>query len=118
MSAVFVTPLHLAWNTTDLQSSQLQVSLGAAAQEACRIAIGQMDNNRAQVVLDFQQKVQADVVDAIVGIIHRHATPDRFKDEQVPSNRKYPPTYRVRPIQAQVTELRKLFPRLAVAWKG
>jgi hypothetical protein len=30
----------------------------------------------------------------------------------VGSNRVYPPTYRVRPIEAQVTELKKLFPSL------
>jgi hypothetical protein len=111
MGAISV-PLHLTGNTTDLQNSQLQTFLGAAAQEACRVAIGQLDQNRAQVVLDLHQKVQADVADAIVEIVHRHAISDRFKNEQVPSNRAYPATYKVRPIEAQVTELRKLFPGL------
>jgi hypothetical protein len=37
---------------------------------------------------------------------------DKFKDEEVGSNRVYPPSYRVRPVEAQVTELRKLFPSL------
>jgi hypothetical protein len=37
----------------------------------------------------------------------------KFEDEEVPSNRAYPPTYRLRPVEAQVTELRKLFPALA-----
>lgn len=112
MGAVYVTPLHLSGNTTDIQNSQLHASLGTAVEEACRVAIGQLDQNRAQVVLEFRQKVQADVVDAIVGIIHRHAIADKYKDEQVPSNREYPPTYKVRPIEAQTTALRTLFPSL------
>jgi hypothetical protein len=37
---------------------------------------------------------------------------DRFKDEEAGSNRAYPSDYRVRPVEAQVTELRKLFPAL------
>jgi hypothetical protein len=48
----------------------------------------------------------------VVEIIHRHTVSDKYKDEQVGSNRVYPPTYRVRPVEAQVTELRKLFPSL------
>jgi hypothetical protein len=36
----------------------------------------------------------------------------KYLDEEVGSNRVYPPTYRVRPVEAQVTELRKLFPVL------
>jgi hypothetical protein len=48
----------------------------------------------------------------VVEIIHRHTVSDKFKDEEVGSNRVYPPTYRVRPIEAQVSELRKAFPSL------
>jgi hypothetical protein len=47
-----------------------------------------------------------------VEIIQRHTISDKYKDEEVGSNRVYPPTYRVRPVEAQVTELRKLFPSL------
>ena len=112
MGAISIVPLHLTGNTTDLQNSQLQTFLGAAAQQACRVALGQLDQNRAQVVLDFHQKVEAEVADAIIEIVHRHATSNRFKNEQVPSNFNYPATYKVRPIEAQVTELRKLFPSL------
>jgi hypothetical protein len=37
---------------------------------------------------------------------------DKYKDEEVVSNRAYPAAYKVRPIEAQVTELRKAFPSL------
>jgi hypothetical protein len=107
-----MTPLHLSGNTTECQNAQLLVSLGEAAQRACRIAIDQLDTNRVQVVLDLNQQVQAEVIDSIVGIIHQHTVSDKFKGEQVLSDRTYPPKYQVRPVEAQVTELRKLFPSL------
>ena len=47
-----------------------------------------------------------------MGIIHQHTVSDKFKSEQVPSSHGYPPKYQVRPVEAQVTELRKLFPSL------
>ncbi len=105
-------PLHLSGNTTECQNSQLLVSLGEAAQQACRIAIDQLDRNRAQVVLDLNQKLKAEVVNSIVGIIHQHTMSDKFKAEEVLSERAYPPKYQVRPVESQVTELRKLFPSL------
>jgi hypothetical protein len=52
------------------------------------------------------------VAERVVEIIQRHTVSNKFKDEEVGSNRVYPPTYRVRPVEAQVTELRKLFPGL------
>ncbi len=112
MATPCMTPLHLSGNTTECQNSQLLVSLGEAAQKACRIAIDQLDTNRAQVVLDLNQQVQSEVIDSIVDIIHQHTISDKFKVEQVPSDRTYPPKYQVRPVEAQVTELRKLFPSL------
>jgi hypothetical protein len=47
-----------------------------------------------------------------VEIVQRHTVSDKFKDEEVVSNCVYPPTYRVRPVEAQVTALRGLFPSL------
>ena len=52
------------------------------------------------------------MAEKVVEIIHRHTVSDKYKDEEVGSNRVYPPTYRVRPVEAQVTELRKVFPSL------
>ena len=48
----------------------------------------------------------------MVEIIHRHTVSDKYKDEEVGSNRVYPSTYHVRPVEAQVTELKKCFPSL------
>jgi hypothetical protein len=58
------------------------------------------------------RKLKAEVAERVVEIVHRHTTSNKFKDEEVGSDRTYPPTYRVRPLEAQVTELRKLFPGL------
>jgi len=75
-------------------------------------AIEQLDKQSAQIVLDAGKKVKHEVAEKVVEIINRHTSSDKYKDEQVPSTRPYPPTYRVRPVEAQVTELRKLFTSL------
>jgi hypothetical protein len=71
--------------------------------------IEQLDRQSAQSVLDMGRKLKAEVTERVVEIVHRHTTSDKFKDEEVGSDRVYPPTYRVRPLEAQVTELKKLF---------
>jgi hypothetical protein len=107
-----ITPLHLSGNTTDSQNAQLQEYLGEALQTAYLTAIEQIDRQSAQTVLELNKKLKAEVAASVVEIIHRHTASDKFKDEQVGSNRIYPPTYRVRPVEAQVTELKKHFPSL------
>jgi hypothetical protein len=107
-----MVPLHLSGNTTEQQNQQLQAFLGDAVQEACRTAIKQLDRQSAQSVLDMNLKLKSEVAERIVEIIHRHTASDKYKDEEVGSERVYPPAYRVRPVEAQVTELRKLFPGL------
>jgi len=107
-----IVPLHLSGNTTDLQKKQLQDFLGEAAQEAYRTAIVQLDRQTAQAVLDQSKTLKGEVTERLVEIIHSHTTSDKFKDEEVRSDRVYPPTYRVRPIEAQVTKLREIFPGL------
>jgi hypothetical protein len=107
-----IVPLHLSGNTTEQQNRQLQEFLGDAVQEAYRAAIEQLDRQSAQTVLDMNRKLKSEVAQHVVEIIRRHTVSDKFKDEEVGSNRIYPPAYRVRPVEAQVTELRKLFPAL------
>jgi len=107
-----LVPLHLSGNTTEQQNRLLQEFLGQAAQDAYRTAIDRLDRHSAQIVLDMDKKLKSEVADRVVEIIQRHTVSDKFKEEQVGSNRIYPPTYRVRPIEAQVTELRKAFPSL------
>lgn len=90
----------------------LQEFLGAALQDAYRTAIEQLDRQSAQAVLDMEKKLRSEVAERVVEIIQRHTISNKFKDEEVGSNRSYPPTYRVRPVEAQVTALKKLFPVL------
>jgi hypothetical protein len=104
-----IVPLHLSGNTTEQQNRLLKEFLGDAIQEAYSTAIEQLDQQSAQAVLDMNRKLKAEVAGRVVEIIHRHTVSDKFKDEEVGSNRVYPPSYRVRPIEAQVTELRKIF---------
>ena len=107
-----MVPLHLSGNTTEQQNKLLQEFLGDAVQEAYRTAIEQLDRQSAQTVLDMNSKLKSEVVERLVEIIHRHTVSEKYKNEEAGSNRVYPPTYRVRPIEAQVTELRKAFPSL------
>jgi hypothetical protein len=107
-----LVPLHLSGNTTELQNLRIQEFLGEAVQDAYRTAIEQLDQQSAQIVLEMDKKLKSEVANLVVEAIQRHTVSDRFKDEQVGSNRTYPPSYRVRPIEAQVSELRKLFPSL------
>jgi hypothetical protein len=107
-----LVPLHLSGNTTEQQNRLLQEFLGQAAQDAYNSAIERLDRHSAQIVLDMDKKLKSEVANTVAEIIHRHTVSDKYKDEEVGSNRIYPPTYRVRPIEAQVTELRKAFPSL------
>ena len=107
-----VTPLHLSGNTTEQQNAQLQEFLGAAAQTAYLAAIEQLDRHSAQIVLELSKTLKAEVADSVVEIIHRHTISDKYKDEEVSSTRVYPSAYKVRPVEAQVTELKKAFPSL------
>jgi enamine deaminase RidA (YjgF/YER057c/UK114 family) len=105
-------PLHLSGNTTEQQNKQLQEFLGAAVEEAYRTAIENLDRQSAQVVLDKEKTLKSEVAGQVVEIIHRNTASDKFKDEEMGSNRVYPPTYRVRPVEAQVTALKGYFPSL------
>ena len=107
-----VVPLHLSGNTTEQQNRMLQDFLGEAVEEAYKTAIEQLDRQSAQAVLDMDRKLKREVAERVVEIIHRYTVSDKFKDEVASSTRVYPPTYRVRPVEAQVTELRKIFPSL------
>lgn len=108
-----ITPLHLSGNTTSQQNDLLKQSLGDAVNQAYMTAIEQLDRQSAQIVLDMDKKLKREVAETVVEIIHRHTESDKYKEEQVGSERVYPVTYRVRPVEAQVTELRKLFPSLS-----
>ena len=112
MATITITPLHLSGNCTEKQTEQLKASLDEAARKACETALDQLDQKRLQAVLDLNQNLQAKLIETVVEIIHGFAISDKYQDEQVSSVRNYPPTYKVRPIEAQVTELRKLFPAL------
>src|SRR5208337_1778213 len=107
-----IVPLHLSGNTTEQQNQQLQSCLGDAVHNAYLTAIEQLDRQSAQAVLEAERQVKADIAKAVTEIVHGHTISSKFEDEEVGSDRGYPPTYRVRPVEAQVTELRKLIPAL------
>ena len=107
-----VSPLNISGNTTPQQNAMLQQFLGEAAREASRFALEHLDQQSADVVLEMREKVKSEFLQSVVGIMKRHTVSDRHKDEETPSRREYPAAYKVRPIEAQVTELRTVFPNL------
>lgn len=107
-----VTPLNITGNTTSEQQELLRKFLGEAVVAASRSAIEKLDRQTAQLVLDKHARLKAEFTQSVVEIVQRHTVSDKYKDEETCSNREYPSTYRVRPIEAQVTALRKHFPSL------
>jgi len=107
-----VTPLHLAGNTTQDQKDQLLESLIEAAKRIHRTALKDLDQQSARLVLEMDEKLKAEITSAALKIVQRLTVSDKFKDEEIVSLREYPPTYTVRPIEAQVTALRTFFPKL------
>lgn len=107
-----IVPLHLSGNTTEQQNQQLQSCLGAAVQTAYQAAIEQLDRQSAQSVLEAERQVKADIAKAVTEIVHTHTISSKYEEEEVDSDRGYPSTYCVRPVEAQVTELKKAFPAL------
>ena len=107
-----VVPLLLGGNTTEEQNKLLKDCLGDAVASVYREVMEQLDRQSAQAVLEALGKVKSEVSSAMFEIIRSHTISNKFADEQVASDRKYPQTYRLRPIEAQVTELRKAFPGL------
>ena len=111
-TSILVTPLNITGNTTSEQLEAMRRFLGEAVAEASRTAIEKLDRQTAQLVLDIQQQLKTEFTAAVVEIVQRHTISDKYKDEETFSNREYPSTYRVKPIEAQVAALRKLFPSL------
>jgi len=107
-----IVPLHLAGNTTEQQNRQLWEYLSEAVERAHKTAIEQLDQQSVQTVLEAEQKLKSEVAELIVKAVERHTVSDKYKSEESGSDRVYPPTYRVRPVEAQVTEIRKVFPNL------
>jgi hypothetical protein len=107
-----MVPLHLTGNMTDVQDRALLNLLSEAVNDAFKSAIEKLDQQSARTVLESENNLKRDVADTVVDTILRHTASDKYKDEEVDSNRVYPANYRVRPIEAQVTDLKKVFPAL------
>ena len=107
-----IVPLHISGNTTEQQNTHLLTLLQSAATDARAMAIERLDAQSARIVLDSSDSVKNEISEAIVHIIERYTASDKYKDEQVSSTRIYSKSYKPRPIEAQVSELRKHFPEL------
>ena len=107
-----VTPLPLAGNTTQDQKDLLLESLLEVARRIQRTALKNLDQHGARLILEMDEKLKAEITSAAMKIIQRLTISEKYKSEETVSRREYPLSYKVRPIEAQVTELRKAFPSL------
>ena len=107
-----LTPLHIAGNTTDKQKELLKESLEGAVDRVYRTTLKQLDQNRLELVLELEDKLKAELASAAQKIIQCLTESDKFIAEETISRREYPASYRVRPVEAQVTALREAFPAL------
>ena len=105
-------PLHLAGNTTKEQRDELKGALDEAVHNILRTALNQIDRHSARLVLEVKDKLKAEIVSLTMKTIHRFTVSDKYIKEESLSRREYPLSYKVRPIEAQVTELKKHFPQL------
>jgi hypothetical protein len=106
------TPLHIAGNTTEKQNESLKDSLNEAVNRVYKATLKQLDEHKMALVLEFEDKLKAELTSAAHKIIERLTQSDKYQEEETISRREYPPTYKVRPIEAQVSALREAFPSL------
>jgi hypothetical protein len=107
-----ITPLHIAGNTTEKQNLQLKGSLDEAVNRVYKATLKQLDEHRMGLMLEFEDKLKAELTSAAHKIIERLTASAKYQEEETISLREYPPTYSVRPIDAQVIALREAFPQL------
>lgn len=107
-----IAPLHIAGNTTEDQRDSLKRALAEALDRACSDSLRQLDSQSLRLVLEMNEALKTEISSAATKIIERLTATDKFIGEETDSLREYPPTYKVKPIEAQVTALRQAFPSL------
>lgn len=105
-------PLPLSGNTTEQQREALREVLADAVRIAYDRALQQLDRQTAQTILETESQVKCEIAALMAEAIRRRTVSDKYKDEEVGSDRVYPSSFRIRPVDAQLLELRKHFPRL------
>ncbi len=112
-----ITPLHLSGNATETQQEQLRAALMEASEWTFRTALKHLDRQNIGLINELESKLKTEIASAAAKIIERLTRSDKYKDEEAVSRREYPLTYQVRPIEAQVTDLRKIFPALGTCYE-
>jgi hypothetical protein len=105
-------PLDLVGNVSDRQKMILEHLLKEVLGSAMERVVETVDQQAAQYIIESDARLKAELVEFAVKTIQHYAISDKFKDEAVGSERVYPSNYRVKSIEAQVTELKALFPVL------
>ncbi|HWT66320.1 MAG TPA: hypothetical protein VN151_09400 [Terracidiphilus sp.] len=107
-----VLPFPISGDTSVSQREDLQKLLVDTLLESGEELIAGLDRRAADVLLLANKKLQAEITDALAQVILRNTASDKYRDEIVESRREYPRSYVMRPVEAQVTDLRSIFPSL------
>lgn len=107
-----LVPFHICGDTTERQRACVTDMLQQAFRESVAESLLQLDQRQADLAITNGNQLQSDVKAAVKDVIQRATTSALYKKEESLSSRAYPTAYKIRPIEAQVTALRKLFPAL------
>ena len=92
--------------------SRIVFDLSGPARVANSYVLAAVNGQPPRLVLELEDKLKAELASAAQKIIQRLTESDKFIAEETISRREYPASYRVRPVEAQVTALREAFPAL------
>jgi hypothetical protein len=104
--------LPLSGNTTEQQNELIRQMLVEVAEAVCARSLQQLDLQSAQLLLEGSDKLKDEMIALMAEAFERNKVSERFKEEEVGSNRVYPRNYRVRYLDEQLAELRRTFPNL------
>lgn len=107
-----LVPVHLCGDLAEQQQLALREILQNAAEEAFVRCLQILDYQNAKFVLEAAQEMKRHMIDGMLEEISRHTGAERYQNEDGVSTRIYPKAYFPRPLEAQVTELRSIFPQL------
>lgn len=106
-------PLPLAGMISDRQKMILDHLLKQILGTAFKETVSHLDHQSAQYVIESDAKLQEELTEFVIKAIQRFTASDKYLDEAVGSDRHYPHSYKIKPVEAQVTMLREIFPTLS-----
>lgn len=103
-------PIKISGDLTANQEKEVRSMTDAALRDGFESVIREIDTRGARAILENKCRIGEELSKSVRTILRDYAVSSEYEKEDVPSRRVYPRNYFVRPVEAQVTELRKAFP--------